>query len=152
MNYLNHLTNSIDTVLYIDRSIQVNENDYRYTTTSTIDASPHGFNQYVNWDDPKLWSGVAFGRLMQSELNSMGKEFSAEVTDFGKWVMIKVNCHNYITGRTDSKSFLVVFQDKSNGIVLSTANKWRSISGYSQAVSYIKSASQALKNSANQKI
>jgi hypothetical protein len=42
--------------------------------------------------------------------------------------------------------------DKGGGLVMSTANKWRSISGYSQAVSYIKSASTALENSVQQKI
>lgn len=138
-----------DAILYIEPSI--NEDD-RFPTKSTIDASPHGNTQYVNWDDPKLWANNAFGRLLRNELNNMGNGFSAEVTDFAKWVVVKVNHHNYITGRTSSKTFLVVFSHKEAGLVLSTANKWRSISGYSQAVSYIKAASQVLRNSSSQKI
>ena len=47
---------------------------------------------------------------------------------------------------------MVVFKQKNNGIVMSTANKWRSISGYSQAIQYIKAAAQALKNSNDNKI
>lgn len=142
----------IDTILYIDRSINEDYND-RYHGNKSTDASYKGNTNSVNWDDPKLWSGVAFGRLMQQELNSMGSEYSAEVVDFGKWVTVKVNCHNYITGRTCSKTFLVVFSgDRGNGLVLSTANKWRSISGYAQAVSYIKSAAQILRNTSSQKI
>lgn len=143
-----------DTILYIDPNTMINEDDLndRFYTTKTPDSSPKGVTKYTNWDDPKLWSNIAFGRQMQSELNNMGSEFSAEVTDFGKWVVVKINHHNYITGRTSSKSFLVVFQQKGEGIVLSTANKWRSISGYGQAISYIKSAAQVLKNSSSQKI
>ena len=138
-----------DAILYIEPSI--NEDD-RFPTKSGIDASPHGNTPYVYWDDPKLWANNAFGRLLRNELNNMGNGFSAEVTDFAKWVVVKVNHHDYITGRTSSKTFLVVFNNKDAGIVLSTANKWRSISGYSQAVSYIKAASQVLKNSSSQKI
>lgn len=141
---------NIDTVLYITQMI--NEEDERFSSTKAIDASPQGNTPYVNWDDPKLWSSNAFGRAIQNELNSMGSGFSAEVTDFAKWVVVKVNYHNYITGRTSSKTFLIVFSNKNEGIVLSTANKWRSISGYAQAVSYIKSASQALRSSSNSKI
>lgn len=141
---------TFDAILYVEPDL-INE-DERYPTTKTIDTSPHGNTQYVNWDDPKLWSSNAFGRIMRNELNNFGQGFSAEVTDFAKWVVVKVNYSDYITGRTNSKTFLVVFSNKDIGIVLSTANKWRSISGYSQAVSYIKSASQSLKNSAQQKI
>ena len=138
-----------DAILYIEPSI--NEDD-RFPTKTGIDASPHGNTSYVYWDDPKLWANNAFGRLLRNELNNMGNGFSAEVTDFAKWVVVKVNHHDYITGRTSSKTFLVVFNNKDAGIVLSTANKWRSISGYSQAVSYIKAASQVLRNSSSQKI
>jgi hypothetical protein len=37
-------------------------------------------------------------------------------------------------------------------MVLSTANKYRTISGYSQAVSYIKSVSSALETACQQKL
>ena len=138
-----------DAILYIEP--MVNEDD-RYPTTTTIDAGPHGNTQYTNWDDPKLWSSNAFGRILNNELNNMSTGFSAEVTEFAKWIVVRVSHSNYLTGRTSSKTFLIVFSNKDSGIVLSTANKWRTISGYSQAVSYIKSASQILKNSTSQKI
>lgn len=139
----------IDTILYLENILL---EDDRYVTDKPADASYHGINPSINWDDPKLWSSNAFGKTIQKELNGMGGGFSVEVTDFNKWVVVKVNYNNCITGRVSSKTFLIVFSNKSNGIVLSTANKWRSISGYSQAVSYIKSASQSLKSSSDQKI
>ena len=116
------------------------------------------FDTYQDYDDPKLYASNAFGKLMLQELNNWRTGYSASVTDFGKWVVVDVKCHNHVTGRSASKTFLVVFTggpkgtDKGGGLVMSTANKWRSISGYSQAVSYIKSASTALENSVQQKI
>lgn len=138
-----------DTILYIEPLINEDE---RTPSTRVPDISWHGVTKYTDWDDPKLYAANAFGRLMQSELNSMGSEFSAEVSDFGKWVVVKMNHHNFVTGRTSSKTFLVVFKQKNDGLVMSTANKWRSISGYGQAVSYIKSAAQSLKSSSGNKI
>ena len=44
------------------------------------------------------------------------------------------------------------FSNKSKGIVLSTANKWRSIDGYSQAASYIRSAMNGLKSDTQSKL
>lgn len=139
-----------DAILYIDNNY-VNE-DERYSTTKTISGDWKSHTGYADADDPTLHASNAFGRLMQSELNNMGSNYSAEVTDFGKWVTVRVGYHSYVTGRASYKTFLVVFKDKNDGIVLSTSNRWRSISGYAQAVSYIKLASQALKNSTSQKL
>lgn len=139
-----------DTILYIDNSI-INE-DERYEPTKPIDGTWKSWTGYADADDPRLHASNAFGKLMQSELNSLSAGFSAEVTDLGKWVVVRAGYHNYVTGRAAYKTFLVVFKDKSDGIVLSTSNRWRSISGYSQAVSYIKSAIQTLKNSTSQKV
>ena len=117
-----------------------------------------GNTKYLNYDDPKLYASNAFGRMMLQDLNSWKAGYSAKVTDFAKWVVVEVTYHHYITGRSDSKTFLVVFNggpkgtDKGGGLVLSTANKWRTISGYTQAVSYIKSASASLESTAIQKI
>lgn len=145
----------IDTILYIDPMInEADEYNDRYYTDKVADPSYKGKGKYLNVDvdDPRLYSTMAFGRSMQSELNNMGPEYSGEVTDFGKWVVVKINHHDFVSGRTSSKTFLVVFKQKGNGIVLSTANKWRSISGYGQAINYIRSACQALRSSSNQKI
>ena len=114
---------------------------------------------YMWYDDPKLYASNAFGKMMLNDLNSWRAGYSSKVTDFGKWVVVEVTYHHHVTGRSASKTFLVVFDvDESNGsvktggYVLSTANKWRSISGYGQAVSYIKSACSALEGATSQKI
>jgi hypothetical protein len=113
---------------------------------------------YLWYDDPRLYASNAFGKMMQSELNNWRNGYSSKVTDFGKWVVVEVTYHHHVTGRSASKTFLVVFDggpkgtDKGGGMVLSTANKWRTISGYSQAVSYIKSASGALESATSQKL
>lgn len=113
---------------------------------------------YMWYDDPRLYASNAFGRMMQASLNSWKPGFSAKVSDFGKWVVVDVTYHHHVTGRSASKTFLVVFDggpkgtDKGGGMILSTANKWRTISGYEQAVSYIKSAASALESSAAQKL
>lgn len=129
---------------------RVNTNDgYGKTTGPTT---------YVDWDDPTLYASNAFGKRMQSELSSLGQGYSAEVSDFGKWVVVNIKHHNVITGRTSSKVFLVVFtggkkgNDPAGGLVVSNANKWRTISGFSQAISYIRSAASALEYSTSQKI
>ena len=113
---------------------------------------------YFWYDDPKLYASNAFGRMMLADLNSWKQGYSAKVTDFGKWVVVDVTYHHHVTGRSASKTFLVVFDggpkgtDKGGGMILSTANKWRTISGYGQACSYIKSASGALESATSQKI
>jgi hypothetical protein len=96
--------------------------------------------------------------MMASELNNWRSGYSAKVSDFGKWVVVEVTHHDYISGRSASKTFLVVFDggpkgtDKGGGMVLTTANKYRTISGYSQAVSYIKSVAGALESATSQKL
>lgn len=113
---------------------------------------------YLWYDDPRLYASNAFGRMMLAELNSWKQGYSAKVSDFGKWVVVEVTYHHHVTGRSASKTFLVVFDggpkgtDKGGGMILSTANKWRTISGYAQAVTYIKSVSTALESATQQKI
>ena len=117
-----------------------------------------GKSQYFWYDDPKLYASNAFGKMMLADLNGWKAGYSAKVSDFGKWVVVDVTYHHHVNGRTASKTFLVVFdggpkgKDPAGGMVLTTANKWRTISGYSQAVSYIKSAATALESSTEQKI
>jgi hypothetical protein len=117
-----------------------------------------GKTPYLWYDDPRLYASNAFGQLMLNDLNNWRKGYSAKVSDFGKWVVVEVTHHNVVTGRSASKTFLVVFDggpkgtDKGGGMVLSTATKWRTISGYSQASSYIKSASSALESATSAKL
>lgn len=117
-----------------------------------------GKGPYLWYDDPRLYASNAFGKMMQADLNSWSRGYSSKVTDFGKWVVVDVTYHNHVTGRSASKTFLVVFDggpkgtDKGGGMILSTANKWRTISGYSQAVSYIKSVCTSLESATSQKL
>ena len=112
----------------------------------------------ANYDDPRLYAQNAFGKVLQSDLNNWRNGYSAKVTDFGKWVVCDVTYHHHVTGRSASKTFLIVFNggpkgtDKGGGLVMSTANKWRTISGVSQASSYIKSFCTALESSTSQKL
>ena len=83
----------------------------------------------------------------------MGPGYSAEVSDFKKWVVVRATYHNFETSRSATKTFLIVFQaDNGDGIVLSTHNRYRTISGVDQASSYIRSACSTLKNSTQSKL
>lgn len=150
-----------DAVLVCDANDFITEANGDSRTTSVKGSGP-GLTQaktpYFWYDDPALYAANAFGKMMQTELTGWRQGYSANVSDFGKWVVVDVTHHNIVTGRSASKTFLVVFgsdfkgADKNAGIVLTTANKYRTISGYGQAVSYIKSASSALENATASKI
>lgn len=139
------------------QSINENYGDTR-SYTGAGPGKDTGKVPYLLYDDPRLFAQNAFGQMMLNDLNNWRKGYSAKVTDFGKWVVVDVTYHNVITGRSASKTFLVVFDggpkgtDKGGGMVLSTANKWRTISGYPQASSYIKSASGALESATTSKL
>lgn len=145
---------SIDDIV---NDINESYGDERYYTGAGP-GKDAGKTPYLWYDDPRLYASNAFGQLMLNDLNNWRKGYSAKVSDFGKWVVVEVTHHNAVTGRSASKTFLVVFDggpkgtDKGGGMVLSTANKWRTISGYSQASSYIKSASGALESATSAKL
>lgn len=145
--------NNIDTILYIDPTC-VNEvkttGDERMVTTQQYVTTPQGLPYYR--EDPSLWSQASFGQQLQSGLNGLGKGWNAEVTDFKKYVVAKVEYHNVVTGRTSGKTFLIIFNPDNSGIVMNTQAKWRSISGYSQALSYISSCAQSLRSETNNRI
>ena len=152
-------TNKYDAVLIcnVDEFINESFGDARSYTGANY-GKDAGKVPYLWYDDPRLYASNAFGQMMLNDLNNWRKGYSAKVTDFGKWVVVDVTYHNVLTGRSASKTFLVVFDggpkgnDPGGGMVLSTANKWRTISGYSQASSYIKSASGALESATTQKL
>lgn len=150
-----------DAILICDINEMINEasaSGDRRSFSSGGYSKDSSVSQYFWYDDPKLYAANAFGRMMLNELNGWKAGYSAKVSDFGKWVVVEVTYHNHISGRSSSKTFLVVFdggpkgKDPAGGMILTTANKYRTISGYNQAVSYIKSASTALESSADQKI
>lgn len=143
-----------DAVLVCNYDDMVNEWDDRSAASKPMGATG-GVVQYWDYDDPKLYAGNSFGRMLQQDLNHCRNGYSAKVSDFGKWVVVEMTCHNHISGRSASKTFLIVFTggpNKGDGLVMSTANKWRSISGVSQAVSYISSACGALESDAARKL
>jgi hypothetical protein len=129
----------------------INESDERLYTRR-IPGDTKGFTQYINADDPKLYQAYSFGNALRQNLSNIGYGFSCKVTDFKKWVVAEIIHHNTITGKTSSKTFLIVFKDKGDGIVLSTHNKYRTISGVDQAASYIRSACSSLQNDTQNRI
>ena len=151
-------TSKYDAILVCNYEDMVTEWDDRSGSTGTIDTKDYHRGASWIWDDPKLYAQNAFGRSLQYDLNNWRTGYSAKVTDFGKWVVVDVTFHNFITGRSASKTFLVVFNggpngdDKGGGLILSTNNKWRTISGWSQASSYIKSACSALESGTSAKL
>lgn len=139
-----------DAILYID-SEPILENDRR-NARKGLDASPKYFAGSYDWDDPTLYNQFSFGQSLQSQLNGLGQGFACKVTDFKKWVTVEISYHNIITGRSASKTFLIVFKHKGDGIVLSTHNRYRTISGADQAVSYIRNVAGTIKDSTSSKI
>lgn len=139
-----------DAVLVVDTPI--NESDARIYNKGGYLTSPKGFTQYIDADDPKLYDMYSFGNAVRQNLSNMGQGFSCSVVDFKKWVVVTVSHSNHITGRTSSKTFLIVFKPNKDGIVLSTHNRYRTISGAEQACSYIRSACSALQNDTQAKI
>lgn len=108
------------------------------------------YSQYLNYQDPKLFAQWSFGKQIQNNLTNVGNGYACEVGDFGRYVSVKVTYSNPPTGRTASKSFLVVFDpDGKKGNVFQTSNRYRTFSGVSQATSYIKSCVSSLRDKTN---
>ena len=139
-----------DAILCIDENQMIFEDDRMYATK--IPSQTKGFGRYYNADDPKMYAYYTFGNILRQSLSNMSPGYSCKVTDFKKWVVVDVTYHNHITGKSSSKTFLIVFKHKGDGIVLSTHNKYRSISGVDQAISYIKSVCGSLQNDAQNRI
>lgn len=140
-----------DAILYVKPNI--NESDARmYSKGKTNLTTAKGFTRYIDADDPKLYDAFSFGNAARQALNNIGPGFTCQVTDFKKWVVITITHSNVITGRSSSKTFLVVFNPNKDGIILTTANRYRTISGIEQACSYIRSACSALQNDTQSKI
>ena len=141
-----------DAILYYEPSINEKYEDRALASPSKYLGQTKAFQVNLDYIDPKYYANYSFGNLLQSSLNSMNSSYSSKVTDFGKWVVAEVTHHDRITGRSASKTFLIVFKTKGDGIVLSTNNRYRSISGVEQAASYIKSACGSLSNATQTKI
>ena len=138
-----------DAILYVTPD-SINEADSRISGGKIL-AQPRSFTMY-NVDDPMLYTSFNFASAVTNSLNNMGHGYSCKVTDFKKWVVVDVSHHNSITGKTSSKVFLIVFKEKGEGIVLSTHNRFRSISGVEQAISYIRNSCGALQSDTQNRI
>lgn len=142
----------IDAILYLDPSL-INES---YDKRTSPGIANNGYNTgpggIVDYDDPKLYSAVNFGRQLQNYLNNMGNGYWSEVSDFGKYVSVVVGHHNPATGRSATKHFIIAFQLNGLGTLFSSATKWRTISGVGQAASYIKSITGTLSGANANKI
>jgi hypothetical protein len=139
-----------DAILYVDN--QINEADERIIGRKQINGTTKFNKGSIDWDDPRLWTAHSFGSTLRTILNGMGTGFSSEITDFGKWISVRVTYHDQITGRSSSKTFLIIFKQKGDGIVMSTHNRYRTISGVDQAGSYIRATCSSLQSSSQSKI
>jgi hypothetical protein len=136
-----------DAILYID-NCSINENDSRSYSKGKYMSTTIG----PYYDDPKLYNYFSFGNVVNRALNNMSDGYSCQVTDFKKWVVVTVSHSNVITGKSASKTFLIVFNPDKDGVILSTHNRYRTISGVDQAITYIRSACQSLSNETQNRI
>lgn len=141
-----------DAILYITPDNMISESSDKRMHSRKIPSQTQGFSQYWDADDPKLYNAFTFGNAVSQYFNNMSGGYFCKVTDFKKWVVVEISKHDTITGKTSSKTFLIVFQEKGDGIVLSTHNRYRSISGVDQAISYIKSACSTLSSDTQNRV
>lgn len=109
--------------------------------TGTKDYGPNGMPNLYDW---RLYSGSGYGRQLQAFLSG-GNGYSYEVTDMGQYVVVRGTYHNLATGKTTSKTFVIVFDDPKtgDGKIFATSTKWRTVSSINQAANYIKSTIQS---------
>ena len=138
-----------DSILILDNINESDDRSYARKSYVGVDSGPGGM---VGRDDPKMYANNNFGRVLRSQLSGMGADYGVEVSDFGKGVTVRVTCSNYISGRSVSKTFLILFEYKGDGIVFTSSTKWRTISGVDQAASYIKSACNSMQSDAARKL
>ena len=136
-----------DYVLVVDNSLDESQTDKRVYNKNlpSVDYNPQG--SYIGVRDLKLMQSWSFGKMIQRDLSSMGNGYSCRVFDVGGEVAVTVTHTDAVTGRSASKSFIIVFDSKSgNGIIKSSSTRWRSISGIGQAESYIRSVASGLQS------
>ena len=142
-----------DSILYLDNDLdEIYESD-RMNGVEAPNANIRAISgSNALRDDPSMYNSFTFGRIVRSSLEGMGAGWSTEVSDFKKWVVVTVKYYNYETSRSASKTFLIVFKHKGDGTILSTHNRYRTINGVNQALSYIKSTCHTIQNSTQNKI
>lgn len=121
-------------------------------TSATVgpNADLGAYSNYFYYQDPKLFAQWSFGKQIQNNLTNVGYGYACEVSDFGRYVSVKITYSNPPTGKTASKTFLVVFDpDGKKGNIFQTSNRYRTFSGVGQAASYIKSCVSSLRDKTN---
>lgn len=137
-----------DTILVLENHINEDDRYHARKSPQGVDSGPGGV---VGIRDPKMYANNNFGRALRDSLKDMTGAV-VKVSDFGQYVVVDVGFHDYIAGKTSTKTFLIVFEYKGDGLVFASSTKWRTISGLSQAASYIKSACSSLQSEANRKL
>ena len=146
-----------DTILYFNNS----EEDVFESGMDTRNISTKGLSNvnkpingpYLDYIDPKLYASYSFGKQVKRDIQSLGNDYRCDVTDFGREIVVQVTHSDTVTGRSASKTFLIIFNgSKGDAYVKSHSNKYRSISGISQAVMYIKSVCSNLSSITQQKM
>lgn len=140
-----------DAILVLQPAINEAATDIRMHNKKPNSRYGH-FDGTTDADDPRMYNSFTFGNAVRQYFSNMGNGYACQVTDFKKWVVVTVSYSNHITGKISSKTFLIVFQPDGDGIVLSTHNRYRTISGVDQACSYIRSACSALQSETQNRI
>ena len=109
---MNNEIKEYDAILEVDYNLNdLNEGiDNRNYADKPISAPAKAIKgNYSNYIDPKFYASWSFGRQLRSILNGMGSGYSSEVTDFGQELVARVTHNDTATGRSSSKTFLVIF-------------------------------------------
>jgi len=127
------------------------QGDVRTLSATTGPYQDKGaYSDYLYYQDPKLYAAWSFGKQLQNSIGNVGYGYGCEVSDFGRYVSVKVTYSNPPTGKTASKTFLIVFDpDGKKGNIFQTSNRYRTFSGVGQAASYIKSCVSGLRDKTN---
>jgi hypothetical protein len=158
MNKMN--INDFDAILYLDNSLQddiferglgVDTRTINTRIPNTADKFADGNHAYAI--NPSLYASWSYGNQLKRSIQSWSSNYSCEVADFGQEIAVTVTHCEPATGRTASKTFLIIFTNtKGDAYVKNHSSKWRSVSGIGQAESYIKSVCSALSNSTQSKM
>lgn len=132
-----------DTILEIDNIVNEAGGDTRvnFSTTPTMQNI-----DFYRGSDPN--AQFAYGQIVKRNLESgLGTGYGVKVADFNTDVVVEVSYNDVKTGRTAQKLFLIKLSNKKgNGVVKAQSNRFRTINGIDQAVSYIRSSSMSLRN------
>lgn len=144
------MNNKYDAILVLNEPI----NEATRIVKGYPSGAEHGPGNYVDIDNPQLYMTNNIGRYLSNAFTNLGQGYWGEVSDFGKWIIVTAGHHNYATGRSSTKTFLIVFNHDKNysSVVMSSSTKWRTITSPDQAISYIKSYVSQLSNDTNRKL